>query len=205
MNEIVAGVFDWVSHHAGIKHDVNSTYVAATSPAILIDPMEPDVDVSWFDENGRPEHIFMTNRLHDRGCSWFVEHFGCKIWCHHLGLHEFETMDLVVGDFDHGDVLPGGVTALEIGVLCPEETAFLIPVEEGVLAVGDAFIRYDGLGFVPDHLMGDDPEGVKAGMIAKFREHLVLEFDHLVMAHGDPWVGGGKAALEAFLDDASPK
>jgi len=27
-----------------------------------------------------------------------------------------------------------------------------------------------------------------------------LEFDHLLFAHGMPWLGGGKAALRAFVE-----
>ncbi len=69
-------------------------------------------------------------------------------------------MDIEPKGFQHGDVLPGGVEALEVGVMCPEETAFLVPVGEDVLAIGDAMIRYSELGFVPDHLMGDDPEAI---------------------------------------------
>jgi hypothetical protein len=47
-------------------------------------------------------------------------------------------------------------------------------------------------------LIGDDPEAVKA----KIREHatalLEVDFDHLLFAHGDPVIGGGKEALRAF-------
>ena len=55
MNEIIPGVYDYVVHHAGIEHDVHSTYISATEPPCLIDPMVPVVEANWFD--GRePEH-----------------------------------------------------------------------------------------------------------------------------------------------------
>jgi hypothetical protein len=50
--------------------------------------------------------------------------------------------------------------------------------------------------------MGDDPEAVKRGLRDAFAELLERDFDHLLFAHGTPVVGGGKAALEAFLDRA---
>jgi hypothetical protein len=199
MEEILPGVFDYVVHNADIEHDVHSSYVSATDLPCLIDPMKPETDVAWF-AGREPKHVYMTNRLHDRGIPWFVKTFGCRVWCHESGLHEFENMDLDVTGFKHGDTLPGGVEALEVGVLCPEETAFLIPVEKGVLAIGDAFINYDGLGFVPDNLIGENPEDVKRGMVENLRSHLGRDFDAIVMAHGAPIVSGGKKALVEFLD-----
>ncbi len=207
MTEIIPGVLDWATYHAHIKHEVHSTLVSATDPAALIDPMEPDVDEAWFETHGEPSHILLTNRLHDRGCAWFVERFDCTVWCHEAGLHEQEMQDLKVRGFEHGETLTGGIEALRVGVLCPEETAFLIPVGKGTLAIGDAVIRYEetaddsrGIGFVPDFLMGDDPEGVKKGMVENLRGHLDRSFDTLVMAHGAPIATGGKSALKAFLD-----
>ncbi len=43
--------------------------------------------------------------------------------------------------------------------------------------------------------MGDDPELVKAGLRTAFRRLVPLEPDHLLLAHGLPWVGGGGDAL----------
>ncbi|HXS42981.1 MAG TPA: hypothetical protein VN751_00030, partial [Solirubrobacteraceae bacterium] len=55
------------------------------------------------------------------------------------------------------------------------------------------------VGFVPDRLLGDDPEGVKAGLREAYRRLLDRDFDDLLFAHGDPLVGGGKAALRDFV------
>ena len=52
-----------------------------------------------------------------------------------------------------------------------------------------------------DAYMGDDPEGVKRGLRKAFLKHLrEREFDHLLFAHGAPWIGGARAGLHAFLD-----
>jgi hypothetical protein len=90
---------------------------------------------------------------------------------------------------------------LEVGVLCPEETALYFPPSGGILAIGDAIIRYrDALGFVPDELMGEDPDGVKRGLKRVFLGHLERDFDHLLFAHGKPWIGGAKEGLRRFLE-----
>ena len=60
----------------------------------------------------------------------------------------------------------------------------------------------DPLGFVPDGLM-DDPEQTKAGLRDAYRRLLELDFDVLLLAHGDPVVGEAKQALRDFVDRAS--
>ena len=56
-----------------------------------------------------------------------------------------------------------------------------------------------GLGFFPDHLLGDDPEAEKArlreGFAALVEE---IDFDHALFAHGAPIVGGARDALRQF-------
>ena len=47
------------------------------------------------------------------------------------------------------------------------------------------------LAFVPDHLM-DDPERTKAGLREAYRRLAELEFEHLLLAHGAPFVGAGR-------------
>jgi hypothetical protein len=162
--------------------------------AALIDPMLPEEGVEAF--RGRaPEVILLTNRHHYRHSDRFVEAFGCRVLCHRAGLHEFAGGPEVQG-FSFGDDVANGVLALEVGVLTPEETAFHIDSAPGALSFADAFLNRDsGLGFMPDNLIGDDPETVKEGLRDSFRRLLAHDFDALLVAHGDPIPRGGKAAL----------
>lgn len=199
MEEIVDGVFHWSALHEGIQRRVHSAFVAATGPPVLIDPMPADVDMDWF-EGREPAHVYLTNRHHYRASARFVQAFGCEVHCHVAGLHEFENGADVKG-FRHGDELPGGILAVEVGSLCPEETALHIPVGDGVLAIGDAVVRFDTeMTFVPDELIGENPEAVKEGIRAALRRALELPFDTLVLAHGEPWVGGARQTLADWLD-----
>lgn len=201
MKEILPGVFHWKTFHEGIQAYVHSYYINATDPPVLVDPRVPAQGIGWFAAHGAPEHAYLTNRHHYRHSTRFAEHYGVKVWCHQAGLHEF-THGEKVASFTHGRELPGGVLALKVGVLCPEETAFYLPLNGGFMCIGDAIVRERGkLGFVPDEYMGEDPAGVKRGLKKIFLKHIAeREFDHLLFAHGAPWVGGGKEGLRKFLE-----
>jgi hypothetical protein len=200
MKELLPGIFHWRVTHPDIHIDVDSYYVSALQPSCLIDPLEPLEGIDWFRERQVPANIYLTNRLHDRHSRRFLKTFGVTVWCHEAGLHEFAEDGLDVRPFLFGDELPGGVRALQVGVLCPEETGFLLPVAGGVLSIGDAMINEDGeLGFVPDSLIGDSPAAIKQALKAALLRICEQEvFDHVLFAHGDPIIGGGKKALRRF-------
>ena len=203
IREILRGVFHWTAVHPEIRIAVSSHYV---EPArMLLDPLVPEEGLAWFERRGPPEHVLLTNRLHSRHAARFVEAFGCEVWCNEAGLEHFgaqgEIEELNVRGFRPGDLLPGGIESHEVGVLCLDETAFRIPGAESALAVADGLVRdAEGpLAFVPDPLLGDDPEAVKRGLRQAYRRLLALDFEHLLLAHGNPWLGGARQALARFV------
>jgi glyoxylase-like metal-dependent hydrolase (beta-lactamase superfamily II) len=206
VREVVPGIFHWTAFHQRIKLDVSSYYVDPLDGggATLLDPMLPAEGLDWFRDRGAPERIVLTNRHHYRHSARLVEAFGCPVLCQRSGLHEFEG-GTDVTPFDFGDELAAGITALEVGAICSEETALHIRAAEGALAFADGVVRFSGaeVGFVPDYLLGDEPEGVKRGLLAALRRLLEHDFDHLLFAHGEPIVGGGKAALRTFVERTS--
>jgi hypothetical protein len=196
VNEIIPGVWHWTAFHEGIGFDVSSYMVERASA--LIDPMLPEEGVEAF--RGRePAVILLTNRHHYRHSDRFVEEFGCPVLCHEAGLHEFKGGPPVQG-FAFGDDVADGVLALEVAVLCPEETAFHVDSGPRALSFGDALVNESdsGLTFVPDKYIGDDPEAVKEGLRESFRRLLAHDFDSLMVAHGAPVPSRGKAALLQF-------
>ena len=53
---------------------------------------------------------------------------------------------------------------------------------------------------MPDFLLGPEPEQDRENLRAGLKRLLdEAEFDSLLFAHGDPWIGGGRAALREFL------
>jgi hypothetical protein len=180
---------------------VHSYYVTATGTPFVIDPMLPDEGFDAFRAKP-PAHSFLTNRHHYRASARFRRQFGTQAWVHRAGLHEFGPEDQIEG-FSHDRPLPGGVTALRVGALTAEETAFLVPLgDDAALAIGDALTREgDHLAFMPDWLLGDQPEAVKRALTERLRALLRHDFTHLLLAHGGPWVGGGRDALRRFVGD----
>jgi hypothetical protein len=206
VREVLPGIFHWTAIHPEIRAPVHCHYLEPQR--MLLDPLVPDAGLDWFERRGPPRHVLLTNRLHSRQSAAFAKRFGCEIWCNALGLDHFgpdgELPGLAVRGFAAGDVLPGGVRSLPIGELCPDETAFLIPGPAAALAIADGIVRDAGgaLGFVPDEFIGEDPAAVKRALKAAYRRLLSLDFDHLLFAHGEPWIGGGRHALAEFTAGA---
>ncbi len=173
---------------------------------VLIDPLiPPGVGLEWFEQRSTaPAEILLSNRHHYRDSAAFQEVYGCPVYCNRAGLHEFTGGERIVA-FDPGDTLPGGVIAHEVGGLCSDETALYLPSRRAVvLADGVVRVGPQGqtgpLGFVPDVLM-DDPPRTKQHLLDAFSRLLDdLEFDHLLLAHGGPVIGTGRAQLEEFVE-----
>ena len=195
MIEIAPGIWHWKASHPRIRAEVSSYYLPG--PAVLLDPLVPDAEVEQLEELGPPRHILLTNRHHWRDCSKLAERFGITVRAPRTGMHEFGDDD-PVEPYDFGETIAGGsVTVHEVDAISPDEAALHIP-EVSALAAADGVVGYGGLRFVSDRLM-DDPEGTKAGLRAAYaRLSDELDFENLLLAHGDPVVGGAREALRVF-------
>jgi hypothetical protein len=196
VEQIVPGIWHWSAPHPRIKIRVHSYGLPAER--VLIDPVLPTAGLGWFEEHAPPTDVLLTNRHHYRSSGDFVDRFGATVRCVREGLHEFSQGE-PVEPFDFGDELPGGIVAHEVGALCPDEAALFIPAYRA-LAVADGAVRWEERGplaFVPDSLM-DQPEETKRGLCDAYSRLAELEFDHLLLAHGDPFVGNGRQVLAAF-------
>lgn len=195
MREVMPGLLHWTTPHPKIKFDVSSYFL--TEAKILIDPLIPAAGPEPF--AGGVDHIILTNRHHYRDSGEIAKKYGCKVWCVDKGMHEF-THGETVEAFAAGDTLPGDIETVGIGVISPDETALVLSKPAGVVALADGVIRMGAgpLGFVPDEYMGDDPEAIKTGLKKAMGSLCEREFDHLLLAHGDPWIGGARDALREF-------
>jgi hypothetical protein len=194
MREVIPGIFHWTTLHEPIGMRVSSYYVEPAG--IVIDPKVPDEGLESLP--GTPQQVVLTTGLHDRDAQRFADAFDIPIRA------AFEAAErlgdaLEIEPFNDGDEVAPGVTAIVIDVLCPDECALHIAVDKGAIAFADGLIRYgDALAFVPDDLLGAHPDRVKDGLKQAFLGLLTRDFDHLLFAHGEPLVGGGKAALRDF-------
>jgi hypothetical protein len=199
MNEILPGVFHWTTFHEPIGANVSSYFVA--SAGMVIDPKIPDGGLeAAFDGRPQPQQVVMTTGLHDRDARAFADAFGIPVRLPREGLDRLGTFD---GEpYADGDELLPGVTAIQIGVLCPDEYSLHV-ADAGALTVADGLTRHgDELGFFSDSLLGDDPEAVKDGLRNRYRAQLERDFDALLLAHGEPITKGAKALLRRFVSDA---
>jgi hypothetical protein len=203
MKQILPGVFHWTTFHEGIGDTVHSYLITTTDPQVVIDPRVPKGGLKEIARLGRPRMILLTNRLHYRHSGRFARAFGAKIYAHRAGAHAYGPRRHKVHLFDHGAQLRGGILALKVGELCPEETAYYFKMHGGILSLADAVIRVGNrLTFVPDALMGEDPEGVKRGLKKALTRLLKISFRHILFAHGEPILRKGKRALTNFLHDS---
>jgi hypothetical protein len=199
MHEIAPGLHHWTARHPGIGAIVHSHYVEPAG--LVLDPLLPPEGLDVLD--GRvPERVALTNRHHYRDAERLVEAYGVPVLVCEAGLHEVRGRP-GVETFAWGEEIAPGVTAVEVGVLCPDETALRIDHGGGALAVADGVMAGaapgEPLRFVADEHLGEDPPAVRRGLAGRYRE-LVAEqgFEVLLMAHGAPVVGGASRALEAF-------
>jgi hypothetical protein len=195
MREVAPGIVHWKTRHERIHAEVSSYMLVREG--VILDPMPPaEGFVALAARFGEPRAVILTNRHHYRHAAQVELLFDATVHCHEAGMHEFTHGERVV-PFAFGDDLPGGAIAHEVGAICPEETAVWFP-QERALAFADGLVRMPpsgALGFVPDMLLGDDAELVKSGLRAAFDRLAGLEPEHLLLAHGLPWVGGGGDAL----------
>jgi len=197
--EIAPGLFHWTAVHPAIQIHVSSYYLLRER--VLIDPLLPAPGgLKWLERQGPPAHILLTNRLHSRHSARIVAAFGCQVWCHRSGLHHLAP-ELHARAYPARG-LPGGIRVRHVGALCPDECALLLPGVHA-LAVADGVIR-DGQGpleFVPDSLLAStraEAEDIKRALRRAYRRLAKERFEHLLLAHGDPWPDDGRAALAGW-------
>jgi hypothetical protein len=190
MHEIAPGIHHWTAPHPKIKMNVSSYWLEA--PRVLLDPLDVPGDVRDVRE------IVLSNRHHKRDAFDAAERFGAPVRVPRVGLHEFGD-DEPVEPYDFEEPFAGGaITAYQVTEYWPDDCALHIPSVRA-LVIADTVINYGGLRFVPDNLMGDDPEAEKRDMKATLgRLADELEFKHLLLAHGDPVAGEGRERLRDF-------
>lgn len=199
VEEILPGVYHWTAVHPNIGIEVDSYWLS--DAGVLIDPLvPPDVGVERFTS---PRAVVLSNRHHYRQS----DAFGVPVHVIRAGLHEFEGTDREVVPYDLGDALPGGLVAHEVGAICPDDTALHLPSASAIffadgVVKGGPHGAHDGgrLGFVPDSLM-DEPPQTKQGLLDAFARLLgELDFEHVLLAHGGPVIGDGRARLQELVD-----
>jgi hypothetical protein len=203
MQEIIPGIWHWTAPNPRIgDHEVSSYWLDG---GVFIDPILPTgaEDLDWFDEQPvGPQAVVLCNRHHYRDSDEIHEQYGCQVYVPEAGLHSFTDGQPVTG-YKPGERLPGDLIAVEVGGLSPDDGGLYLQ-EASAFWLADTLVRSmtdpgSPLGWVSDSLM-DDPPQTKRAMLEAFQRMLdSFEFTHLMLAHGLPLVGDGRAQLEQFV------
>ena len=142
--------------------------------------------------------MVLTNRHHDRDAWKLHEPSAARSTASATASTRLDGRGPVT-PFEFGDELPGGILAHEVGAICPDETALHIPAH-GALACADGVVRWAGkdgltLRAGPPH---GRPRADQARARGRLPALLELDFDLLLLAHGEP-VAEGKQALARFV------
>jgi hypothetical protein len=209
---LAAGLWRWTARHpewhpGEFGSEVASFALQAGPETVLIDPLLPPepqavLDLIEGELQDRlailisiPYHVRSSEELRKR----FGKQVDTTIWGHpacakrlqrKTGFHAIEP----------GDELPGGASAYTIGKPRRFETPLLLPSHRA-LVFGDAVVELDGGLRVWSH------ESVDKDVTAFYRERfnptlkplLELDFDRVLVTHGQPVMKDGKAELKSAL------
>jgi hypothetical protein len=203
MDEIVPGILHWTTFHDGIGQTVHS-HVHTPSGAVF-DPRLPDGgSADALAHAVLPTVVLLSSRHHLRHSETIASAYEVPIRVSPPALDDLGD-EPGVETFAFGEEVAAGVTALELPALAPDEAVFHIDGPDGgvgALLFGDSLVHHDGaLDYMPDSLMGDDPDAVKRGLTAGLQRILddAGPFDALLFAHGPPIATGGREALAEFV------
>lgn len=203
IRQVLPGLFHWRVRHPNTGALSDSFWL--DDGGVLIDALMPEEGIEWFAGRPKPpQAIVLCNRHHYRDSARFIERFDCgPVHVPTAGLHEFTDGQPVVG-YEPEASLPGGLVALPIGVLAPDDGA-LYQRRLRALWFADSVVRGPddsadaSLGFVPDSLM-DDPPGTKRGILEAVNGILgEYEVENVLMAHGGCAIGTGGQKLRELV------
>ncbi|HEX5894902.1 MAG TPA: hypothetical protein VFY47_01155 [Thermoleophilaceae bacterium] len=213
MDELTEGLWRWTARHpewhpGEFGAEVASFAAQAGDDTLLIDPLlppEPDEVLRTIDGAlGDRLAILITIPYHVRSAE--------QLWRRYRGeaettIHGHPAAAKRLDDrsafreIEPGALLPGGVTAHAIGKPRRYETPLHLPSHDA-LVFGDAVAEVDG------RLVVWTSKKVDAKVERFHRERfnptleplLELDFDRVLVTHGEPLLSGGKRALRRALD-----
>jgi len=182
---------DW-RPEAGWERMVSSTCVASGGEVALLDPLAPPPRerAVWERIDAlAPQAAVVLKPDHVRDIDLFARWYGCR--CFGPSLYwPGDVPQAEVEAIHPGSELPGGLLALYDG-RGMQETPLYLP-EQRALVFADAMTAPDGVLRVwstPWH---------EARVLPALRELLALDFEHVIVSHGEPV--HGRPAFEAALE-----
>jgi glyoxylase-like metal-dependent hydrolase (beta-lactamase superfamily II) len=177
---------------------------------VLVDPPDPGDGLNTLERFGRPTHIFVTFRDHDRAVVKLADHFGARIWIPKgTGETSVARFD---EEYDEQSALPGGLKALSMPAVGYGEHALYGTVRgKKVAFIGDAVFNDERLPWPVDKFIlprnrgqlrrkasyrgGNTPEAM-----VQVRKLLDLDLDAALFSHGQPVGENARAVLKESIE-----
>lgn len=184
------GIRHWTTKHP--NHGMVVSSYALVDEGVLLNPLLGD-DRSVLDGID-VQAVVLTNRHHRRS----AEDFDAPVYAPQVGLHDLEGFDGDLHGYADGDELPGGLRAVEVGGISEDEFAVHVPQYRAVCIADNVMREGEGeLATPPDSLLGDPPDEVRRAIGAALLALCeAVDFDHLLLPHGDPIADTGRETLE---------
>jgi glyoxylase-like metal-dependent hydrolase (beta-lactamase superfamily II) len=171
----------WTAYHEDWKQEVGSVAFDSPDGLLFFDPIEPPDDL------GEPTHTFITVFFHARDA-------GGRVWAPNALVKRLANRGVEVTDpFEPGDELPGGVECYPTAR--NGEVVYWVPSER-TLVVGDVLLRDPDLRLCPNNWLRPKTQD---DLRESLRPLLELPIERIAVAHGEPVLEGGHAALAGLL------
>jgi hypothetical protein len=212
MDELRDGLWRWEAPHPEWRtriewgHRVASYAVSAGDDLVLVDPLAPDGQESFWpaldaiaERHGRVAAL-VTIPYHVRSCEAVWRRYRDRASVHgHPALARRLSDDVAFEPVEPGARLPGGAIAQAIGNPRRYEMPLLLPSHEAI-AFGDAIVAVgDELRVWATLEDGRRRDWYERRFLPSLRPLLELPFRHALATHGPPILDRGKEALTAAL------
>ncbi|MBI4249437.1 MAG: hypothetical protein HY611_08030 [Elusimicrobia bacterium] len=194
LTQVTEGVWRWKWFSDEKRMHFNGFCLGLRDGLVLVDPAYAGEETWREIENlGRPGHILLTNKDHERASDELRQRYKIPVW-----IHEADAPLLSAPPertFQDGALLWGELETIRFRALkSPGECAFLWK-ERKILIVGDAVTGHPAgsIGLVKKHLG-------RAAVLEEIKKLPALDFDTLLVGDGEPFLSGGKQALKTFLE-----
>jgi glyoxylase-like metal-dependent hydrolase (beta-lactamase superfamily II) len=192
MEELRPGLRRWTAFHPKWKQDVASLAVETADGLVLIDPLLGDERIP------EPQHVLVSVHWHVRSAGEIAERWpSVRVWATHRKGKPLRGHAEVTDVFAPGDTLAGGIEARPTAR--EAEVCFWLP-DHRALVFGDVILGAKhgagGLRLCPKSwLDGRTHEE----LVDTLRPLLDLPVELVLVAHGEPVLEDGRAALRDVL------
>ena len=220
MHEIAPGIFNWTARHPEWRssvEEVQSYALIVNGAFVLIDPLLPPhadphrstllMELDTRAADARRVHVIAVSPYHTRSaeelCRRWRDSRPTSLWGHPRVRGRLEHTDTVLEEITRGPAgigipIAGGLAqAFTISRPVRQETPVYLP-QARALAFADAVVG-DGTGLRVWNETDIAHTSLRERLHPTLAPLLELDLEHVLVTHGPPVIGGGRAALAKAL------